>query len=150
MTDFLGTLGLLCALINFFVGISLLISLKKTTEIRNKSLHYTIILFSFIGGLWCFFRGIQLLLPIEFSLLLERINLTIALFLLSTAIIFAYYLLGETLKWKTIIYIYIPVFIFGTIGFTNFGIKEVISVFPLKRITGIGYKFCSAWITFSL
>jgi len=150
MLIFCGTLGLFCALINFFIGISLLISIKKQEIKTTRNLHYIVTLFSFLGGIWCLFRGLQLLSQPENYLILERICLTTALFLTSTAILLSYTLQGIDLKFSRIGLIYLPAILLAIIGFSNTGIKEIISVCPLKRVTGQGYKFVSLWISFSI
>ncbi len=151
MPILLGTLGLLCTFINLFIGTYLLIYAQKM-DIRNKGLHYIISAFSILGGIWCLFRSLQFLNhnQTEILLTLEKLNLTTALFLLSTTILLSRYLIGRKLKLFHTIILYLPAIILSIVGFSAYGIKDVISVLPLKRVTGFGYKFVSIWIFSSL
>ncbi|MEW6040062.1 MAG: HD domain-containing phosphohydrolase [Elusimicrobiota bacterium] len=141
INNVLANLAFICTAINLALCLWVFIKFRVITR-----LHIGVGLFAFFSALWCFVRGLALIVPIEQALLTERICLTIASVYTSTLIILTYYIFDKKLNTLSLFLIYLPAIFFATTGFTPYGIAEVKSSFPLIRKTGPIYTFFSLWL----
>ncbi|MDI6640908.1 MAG: HD domain-containing protein [Elusimicrobiota bacterium] len=134
--------GLLCTVINFAFAI---VTLRKQFRI-TKGLGYPVSPFALLTALWCLFRTITLTCQPQQALFWDRFSLSIALLCVSTVLIISYLYSGKKLQFVNYIVAYLPAIIFAIVGFTSIGIREIISVIPLKKLTGFGYTIAILWL----
>ncbi|OIO74893.1 MAG: hypothetical protein AUJ85_04545 [Elusimicrobia bacterium CG1_02_37_114] len=128
----IGILNIVCAVINVFLGIVVLLRSYKLEKIN-----IIMIIFTIVVGLWCFVTGMAVINYLSKPAYTLWIRLTwIMSFTVPTAILMICTIFDRQIRALYVILMYLVASFLSIVAFTPLGVKDVINVFPLQVVHG--------------